>query len=240
MKTLFKIRPMDPGKHQDSFAMLELIVDIQKKTTLINGAFGWQGEDYPKVESDINTIHKEDPADFYVCEKNNTGTHVIDSLKSIYGIPITAITTSNDIKSDKVISKGATMDKSDIVKTVKTMKKAGALLITKNKTPHMKKFIRQLNSFVKKQTKAGKITYGAEGQEHDDYVMAFLIGMHFIVHNFLKQYQKRQTMSKKHSRDIYRNEVGSGIPEGARLIGRNIIYPGGSGGMGQFPQFRKK
>ena len=228
---------MDPGKHQDSFALLELIVNTEKKTILINGAFGWQGDDYPAIEKDIKEIHDKDPADFYVCEKNNTGTHVIDSLRSIHGIPVTAITTANDIKSDKVISKGATMDKADIVKTVKKLKKLGLLQITKHRTEHMKKFINQLNSFVKKLTKSGKITYSAEGQEHDDFVMAFLIGMHFILHNFLRQFAKREVVNKKHNRDIYENELGTGIPEGARLIGRKVIMPGG-GGVGQFPNFR--
>ena len=223
------VRSFDPGKHQDTFAMIETKVDIEKQRVLISGAYGWKHDDYTKAEADISKIHQAQPADHYVCEQNNTGTHVIDSLQNIYNIPVQGITTSLQVKSETVIKKGKTMDKADIVKSVKILKKAGRLSIVKKKTPGLKIFVKQLNSFVKKLTKAGKTTYEAEGDEHDDFIMAFLINMHYVIVNFLKNVVKRMVITKKYKKDLYEDklgELGSGVPSGARVLSTKIMYPG--------------
>lgn len=225
-----KIRSFDPGKHQDTFAMMEFKIDIKTQTVIISGAFGWNNDDYTKAEKDIAIIHQKDPADFYVCEQNNTGTHVIDSLQNIWHIPITGINTGTTT-SEKTKNKGKTMDKADIIKSVKLMKKAGKLKIVQTSTPGLKKFVKQLNSFVKKLTKGGKITYAAEGTQHDDFVMAFLIGMHYILHNFIKSALKHVSTSMRRRKDMFEDHVGSGIPLGSKLIGSNIIYPGSRSGQ---------
>lgn len=231
MQTL-KIRSFDPGKHQDTFAMIEFKIDIRTQTVIISGAFGWKHDNYTKCEKDISEIHKKDPADFYVCEQNNTGTHVIDSLQNIFHIPVTGINTGRTT-NEKTKKKGKTMDKDDIVKSVKALKKLGKLKIVKTTSPGLKTFVKQLNSFIKKMTPGGKITYAAEGTGHDDFVMAFLVGMHYILHNFIKSALKHMSTSVNRRKDIFEDHVGSGIPEGSKLIGSNIIYPGHGGG-GQF------
>jgi len=220
-----KIRSFDPGKHQDTFAMIEFIVDVQNQMVLISGAFGWKHDNYTKCEKDIAFIHSKEPADFYVCEQNNTGTHVIDSLQNIFHIPVTGINTGKTT-SEKTKRKGKTMDKEDIIKSVRALKKLGKLKIVKTTTPGLKAFVKQLNSFIKKLTPGGKITYSAEGTGHDDFVMAFLVGMHYILHNFIKSALKHVSTSVKRRKNLFEDHTGSGIPPGARLIGSNIIYPG--------------
>ncbi len=219
-----KIRSFDPGKHQDTFAMMEFLVDMQSQSVTVTGAFGWNDDNYTKAEKDIAIIHSKDPADFYVCEQNNTGTHVIDSLQYVHHIPVTGINTGRTT-NERTKKKGKTMDKEDIIKTVKALKKAGKLKMVKTKSAGLKLFVNQLNSFIKKMTPGGKITYAAAGTGHDDFVMAFLIGMHYILHNFIKNAIKHTSTSINKRKDLFEDHVGSGIPSGSKLIGKNIIYP---------------
>lgn len=222
----------DPGRFRSSFAFCLTVTDIEERITYVTGAHGWKGMDYPQVEEDIAKIHEEKKLDIFVVEKNNTGIHVIESLKHIHHIPVYGITTSNRIRSKKVIDKGETMDKYEIAGWVESQRQKKKILFPKKKTPGIKTLINQLNSFVRNPpTKGGTVTYSAQGKNRDDFVMAFLLNCHYIKTKILKDRSRRHlVISKKFRKEPLENLIGSGIPKGARLTGKTILNPIGSYG----------
>lgn len=235
-KDEIRILSLDPGKIHDSFAAIDITVKPKDKEIYINDAVGWLQENYPQMEKDIAQLHELIHFDKIICESNNTGVHVIDSLIKIHHVPILGITTSKNIKSDKVRKKGTTMDKNEMITWIKKKKQAGKIFFPKKKTPGLSKLNNQLAAFVRKTTEAGSVSYGSEGKEHDDFAMAFIIGCYYIKTYLLREgSRQRIVLSKKwHGRDS--NEImESDLPEGAISTGMDVYY---SGGITDNPQFR--
>lgn len=221
-----RVAGADPGRFKDSFAFVLLEYVSQDNVIHILGAHGWTGTNYPEVESDISIIHKKKKIDFLVCEKNNTGIHVIESLQKQHDIPVIGITSSNQIKSPKIIRQGKTMDKTEMVGWINNKRQKDQILFPKNKTQGIMTLLAQLNSFVRKTTPAGLTTYRAEGEEHDDFVMAFMVALFFIRRAIIKDFgkYKRTMLSRKY--EIEGDDLfGSGIPDGAILTGSTISSP---------------
>lgn len=217
----------DPGRFKDAFAFVLTRFLTREKIIQVIGAFGWKDREYPEIERQIAAIHRERALDFFVCERNNTGIHVIESLVKIHQIPVIGITSSNEIKSRKIQQQGRTMDKVEHVGWINSKRQKGQILFPKEKTPGILTLIAQLNTFTRHTTPAGKTTYRAEGQNPDDFAMAFMVNTFFIRRKLMKEgYKKRIIMSKKidfGDTDIY----GTGVPEGAIVTGKTIDYPMG-------------
>jgi hypothetical protein len=221
----------DPGGLYDSFGFVLTKYVPSIRGIYVLGAHEWKfadGQiDYPGVEEAIVKIHGEQALDYFVCEKNNTGVHVIQSLKNNYHIPVYGVTTASRIKSDKVIRKGDTMDKAEHVGWINKKRQSGQILFPKKKTKGIMTLESQLNSFVRETTPGGTVRYLAEGQGHDDLVMALMVNTYFLRRKVMREggLQKRVTLSKKYTRNDSNDPFGSGIPSGAKLLGRTMINP---------------
>ncbi len=226
----------DPGRFKDSFAFILMEYLPKENVIHVLGAYGWKNIDYPTVEKDIARIHKIKALDFFICESNNTGIHVIESLQKIHGIPVIGITTSNQIKSPEIIRKGRTMDKVEMVGWINNKRQKNQILFPKKKTTGILTLLAQLNSFVRMTTPAGLTTYRAEGHEHDDVAMAFMVGLFYIRRSIIKDFGnfKRFLASKKYEFDSDDIIKDSAIPEGSMLTGSNIHYPMGSMSQGKY------
>lgn len=216
----------DPGRFRSSFAFV--LTEFMAQTNVIHilGAHAWEGQDYPRVERDITSIHEKKKLDFFICEKNNTGIHVIESLQKIHGIPVIGITSSNRITSEKIIRLGKTMDKVEMVGWVNNKRLKNQIIFPKTLTKGLLTLLAQLNSFVRKTTPAGYTTYQADGTEKDDFVMAFLVNLFFIrrsiMHDFGKY--KRALVTRKFDPSPS-DTIGSGLSGSQYLIGSQTIIP---------------
>src|SRR5438309_2025955 len=166
-----RIVGIDPGKQKDSFAMVT--ITIRDKKIYVLGAKGWVGRAYLQVEEELAQIHQLRPADLYVVEKNNIGDHVIEVLKFKKHLPVIGVTTSKDIKNRD--RHPDTMDKNEMVRWMLTMMQEGRLVFPKIDSAETAELKRQLSIFAENKTANGSVSYGAEGQEHDDFVMALML-----------------------------------------------------------------
>lgn len=230
----------DPGGKRDSFFFVLLRVNQQERKIYIIGGHEWKFVDnqiaYPEIERDLATINDTRNLDFFVVEQNNTGIHVIQTMKNQYHIPIVAVKTSGQLKERGVILKGDTMDKTEHVGWINFMRQEKRLLISKNVTPGIRKIILQLDSFVRVRTPGGKITYQAQGEQADDAVMALMVGTHFIRRKIFGEMgvRKHHTAFKKYNTREISRHLKSAIPSDMKLAGRSVVMPSGGTGYGSF------
>lgn len=221
-----RVAGADPGRFRDTFAFVLLEYVPDGNVIHVLGAHGWTNVDYPKVEQDITKIHRTKKIDFLICEQNNTGIHVIESLRKTHGIPVIGITSAAQIKSQQVINKGKTMDKVEMVGWINNKRQKNQILFPKNKTKGIMTLLAQLNSFVRKTTQAGHTSYQAEGEEHDDFVMAFMVALFYIRRAIIKDFgrYKRALVTRKFNVEPS-DTIGSGLSGSQYLIGSQTIIP---------------
>lgn len=186
--------------------------------------------DYPSIERQLAGIHANSSIDFIVVEKNNTGLHVIQSLTRQYRIPVYGITTANNIKNRQIIQKGDTMDKNEQIGWINQERLRGNILKPRTSTPGIQKIFSQLDSFVRKRTPGGKITYSAQGNQPDDAVMTILIGTFFIRRKIFGDMGiagKRSFVFKKYGEGEKKKAIKSAIPDDCVMISRTENIPVG-------------
>jgi len=225
----YLIGSADPGGLRDAFAFVLLKYDKTDNVIYVLGAKGWKFKsgqiEYPEVEEYVANIFTQYNLDFMVIEKNASGVHVIQSMQRKFHMPIKSVTTSNNIKTDKVIRAGKTMDKTEMVGWINKKRLEGKIKFPRKKTPGILTLENQLNSFIKKATASRQITYSAEGEEHDDFVMAFMVNLFYIRRWIMKDFGivKRRVLSTK-SDSKTSIDLGSGVPNGAIVTSSNIEY----------------
>jgi hypothetical protein len=220
-----RIVGVDPGKQKDSFAMVT--ITIRDKIIFVLGAKGWVGRAYLQVEEELADIHEIYPADLYVVEKNNIGDHVIEVLKFQKHLYVMGVTTSSNIKNRA--KHPDTMDKNEMVRWMLTIMQEGRLIFPDKDSAETAELKRQLSIFAEKKTASGSVSYGAEGQEHDDYVMALMLACFAAKTKYLKAGSGRHLVaSTKGTRPG--SVRGSSLGYGEVSLGRTIRYPDGSFG----------
>jgi hypothetical protein len=232
-----RVLSCDPGGAHDSFFATLLQADKNKRKIYVVAGHEWKfvdGQiDYPTIEKQLSQIHSESNIDFLVVEKNNTGLHVIQSLKKNYHIPVFPITTANNIKNRQVIQKGETMDKNEQVGWINQERIKGNILKPTNISVGVQKIFSQLDSFVKKKTPGGKITYSAQGNQADDAAMTILIGTFFIRRKIFGDMGiegKRNLVFKKYNIREKTQHIRSAIPDSCKMLGRTEVPPLGNTG----------
>lgn len=224
---IYRIGSGDPGRFKDSFAFVLTEFERMKNKIYVKGARDWKDEEYPKVEAELARIHEEKELDFFIVEQNNTGIHVLESLRIIHHVPVIGINSAREVKDPAKIRKGKTMDKVEHTGWINEKRADGTIVFPKVDTPGTKKLFNQLNTFVRKTTPSGQTTYAAEGAQPDDYVMAFMVNTFFIRRHLMKDLKiRRLVLNKKHS-DRYGQELKTEIPTGSILTGRDILYSQG-------------
>lgn len=240
LKSDLLVGTADPGGKRDSFFFVLLRVDVPKRIIYIIGGHEWKFVDnqieYPEIERDLASINLSRNLDFFVVEQNNTGIHVIQTMKNQYHIPIIAVKTSNLLKTRATIQKGDTMDKAEHVGWINSMRQQGRIKISSNMTTGIRTIISQLDSFVRVRTPSGKITYQAQGEQPDDAVMALMVGTHFIRRKIFGEMGvgKHFTVFKKYGRKAIVNHLKTAIPADMKMLGRDVIPPSGGLGTGSY------
>ena len=219
-----RIAGLDPGKQRDSFAFVG--TEIRDRSLYIITAKRWLGRAYIDVEKEINQSHKKNPYDKYVVERNNTGEHVVEILSRGYHLPVWPVVTGKELKSKDKIYSPKIMDKNEMVKYMIILGGEGRLIYPANKSDEMKELQRQMAIFAEHKTEAGKFTYFAEGNEHDDLVMALMLAC-FVARYYINRKASRATYGAASRSFTTQDEdlLGSGVPEEYQTLGRAVWTP---------------
>lgn len=226
---MVRIAGLDSGKSRDSSALVGIDVDHRERMIKILNAKRWLGRDYIDVEKEIAHIHQSKPFDFYMVETNNVGVHVWEVLKHKYQMPAYPVTTSKDIKDPKKQQGYKVMDKNAMVKLMLQWKAEERLLFPSSTNAELEELKRQLSIFSEHRTDSGSVSYYAEGQEHDDLVMALMLAC-FKARAYMTE-TKRVIVTTNKRHDIYGGgmaDIGSGVPEhlrGIQQIGYEVRMP---------------
>ncbi len=168
-----RIAGLDPGKHRDAFAFVG--TEIINGVLHIKGAKRWMGRNYLEVEEAIAEIHRNTPFKIYVLELNNTGTHVFEILTQQKRLPVIPVVTTKDIKDLLKKYDNKLMDKNEMVRLMAHWFQDGSIVFPIKLTKELTELKRQLAIFAEHKTETGSVSYRAEGQEHDDLVMALML-----------------------------------------------------------------
>lgn len=188
---MVSIATYDPSGGGDYFAMLT--AEVTSKEILLTDAKGWQKSDFPpdadffgRIESKIAEYNHKFKFNYNICEKNNMGTTVVNSLRFRHNLKIIAVTTSNNIVSEQVLREGKSYNKNDTIAWVLRLQKMGVIKFPNTMTQGLTMLRTQLDNFGVKNTKSStsKVTYEAL-QGHDDLVTCLTILVHFAKRRIL-------------------------------------------------------
>ena len=221
-----RIAGIDSGKKKDSFAFVG--IEIKNDSVYVTGVKTWLGRNYLEVENLIANIHDTKPFNFYVVEINNTGEHVFEELKYRHHIPnIIPTFTTRETKDQSKINSGRVMPKNQMVLWLARMFQQKRIKFPSKTNKDVEELKRQISIFSEVVTESGSVSYRAEGQEHDDTVMALMLAC-FIGRNFIKNhdgmFQPIQVASRKIT-EINEDVFGSGVPEYTEAGTREVYTP---------------
>jgi len=168
-----RIAGLDPGKMRDGFAMVAC--EIKDNKLYVKGAKRWLHRNYTEVEREIKKIHDSNPFDHIMLEVNNTGQHVYEVLKYDMDLPVSPVTTSNDLKDLSKKDSYSVMDKNEMVRTMSHWFNEKLIIFPRIKDKELSELQRQISIFAQYRTEAGNVSYRAQGNEHDDLVMALML-----------------------------------------------------------------
>ena len=177
----------DPGGIADNFGMLTS--ELTSQEILLTDAITWNKTKTPNFTYDFvmqkiahfNSVFK---FDYHLCESNNTGVPVIHGLRTQYGINVTGINTSNNLRIPKTIRAGQTLDKNKTVEWVNLLRERKVIKFPAKMTPGLYELQGELDNFGTKKLR-GRTTYGAL-TGHDDIVSCLITTVHFAKLRFLK------------------------------------------------------
>ena len=223
-----RIAGIDSGKRRDSFAFVG--IEIKDDNIYVIGVKTWLGRKYLEVENLIADIHAKQPFDYYVVEVNNTGEHVFEELKYRHRIPnVIPVFTTREVKDQSKINTGRVMPKNQMVLWLARMFQNNRIKFPKKSNKDIDELKRQISIFSEVITESGNASYRAEGNEHDDTVMALMLAC-FVARNFIKdgdgmsqplQVVSRQFYIGSDEDDVY----GSGIPVTTEQKEFHVIQP---------------
>lgn len=198
-----KIGASDPGRQRDSWGFVG--IQVVPPFMHIIGAQRWLKKSYLSVEQKVAKIHQKYNYDFQVIELNNTGLHAYEVLRYVKGLPIIGVTTSKDLKPDKIPKfdpkKFPTIDKNDMVRWMIVEFELGHYLFPPENqlTPELRELQKQILGIVESKTSSGTIRYAADGTEHDDLFMGLLLDSWLARTKFLAVKQDLYTSSGQYS-----------------------------------------
>jgi len=209
-----RIAGIDSGKKKDSFAFVG--IEIRQNNIYVVGVKTWIRRNYLEVENLISNIHNTKPFDYYSVEINNTGEHVYEELKYRHRIPnIIPVFTTREVKDQSKINTGRVMPKNQMVLWLIRMFQNNRIKFPKKTNKDIEELKRQISIFSEVITEAGQVSYRAEGNEHDDTVMALMLAC-FIGRNFIKgidgMTQPLQVASRAYNVTNDDDVYGTGVP----------------------------
>lgn len=220
-----RIASLDPGRSKNSFAFLGGTVTNEK--IILSLAKRWKGslkQNYVAIEKEIAERHQKKPFDVYVIETNHSGHHVIDVLKSVYGLPIVPVNTVGKLKDQN--AHPFSQEKRDMMYYILHLKAEGKLEAPpENTSPEWAEFHRQVQNYqmiLNKRT--GSETFTSP-DDNDDYVSALINFCWYARQRYLKVRRSNyRTINKRMSRDAS-DIYGTGLTDSQELVSRTIIFP---------------
>ena len=192
------------------------------------GAKRWLGRAYLQVEKELYKIDEKTPFDYYIVERNNTGEHVIEVLRYQYSLPVIAVTTVSNIKDEKKVFSPKVMDKIEMVRYMLIMFNDGRIVFPRNPQGEVKELLRQLSIFAEHKTEGtGRVSYQAEGSEHDDLVMALMLAC-FYARMFVDKGVDARHIHHAFKKIQYSEEedlLGSAVPDEFEVNQRSVYNP---------------
>lgn len=187
-KVFPRIGALDPGRMKDSFAMVGIQVENKSHIRIV-GATQWKKQEYDTVEKQVHIIHSsvvKRPFDIIGVETNQVGWHVVEALRKLQ-LPILPVNTVGKITDPKKLKIPKSMFKNDTVEWVQRMNQVGLILFPTKDSVGTLALKNQIPKFTRKLSPSGQVTYSAQGTEHDDLVMAFIIACHIARKKFLRR-----------------------------------------------------
>ena len=146
--------------------------------------------DYEKIEHDVARLHLDFKWTRIICEVNNIGEHVYETMLRKYALPVRPVTTVHKLSGDRVKKSAKerlrrSMPKNEMVLFFLKLKKLHRIKFPSGPNADMKQLMHQIAAFAEKKTESGNVTYAAPGSEHDDGVLALLMAL-FEARNLLE------------------------------------------------------
>jgi len=153
---------------------------------------------------------------------------VFEELKYRHKIPNVIPTfTARETKDQSKINTGRVMPKNQMVLWLARMFQNNRIKFPKNSNKDIDELKRQISIFSEVITESGSVSYRAEGQEHDDTVMALMLAC-FIGRNFIKGmdglFQPMQVVTKKFTH-VEDDSLGTGVPQYTTPTSVQVMYP---------------
>jgi len=227
---------LDTGGAADYAALNMCTTDTVSRKIYIRDTVFWKLSEadhvtFASIRNDVAILHQQIHFQMMGCETNNYGRTEIESLRRDYGLRIYPFNTVGKLTSKKLIQKGVTMEKNAIVKFVNSWRqnalddptnqmKLGQIVLPKQKTPEMIRWMSQLDSFVRKDPEGfttGNPKYAAEGSGHDDGIMAALGNIFMIKTKIFGIFTGRPSVGVIHHKD-FPQTAHKDVIKGAGLI----------------------
>jgi len=236
LKNIIDTAFLDTGGAVDYAALNMCTTDTVARKIYIRDTVFWKLSEadhvtFASIRNDIAILHQQLHFGMMGCETNNYGRTEIESLRRDYGLRVHPFNTVGKLTSKKLIQKGVTMEKNAIVKFVNSWRqnalddptnrlKLGQIVLPKNKTEEMIRWMSQLDSFVRKDPEGfatGNPKYAAEGSGHDDGIMAALGNIFMIKTKIFGIFTGRPSTGVIHHHE-YPQTAHKDVLKGAGLV----------------------
>lgn len=207
-KKILKSGFLDTGGTADYACLTMCRVDVRERIIYVTGAMFWKVDEkdnvlFASIRNDIAKLHMIHNFDLMGCETNNYGRSEMESLRREYGIRMIGINTTGRVTNKKLLRKGESMDKEQIIKFTNAWRqhpladpenkyRLGQIKFLKQKTEDLQRVVNELDNFVRKEPEGvgstGRPKFGAEGSGHDDGPMSMLGNFHMIKTKVFKIY----------------------------------------------------
>jgi len=236
LKNIIDTAFLDTGGAADYAALNMCTTDTFSRKIYIRDTVFWKLSEadhvtFASIRNDVAILHQKIHFQMMGCETNNYGRTEIESLRRDYGLRIYPFNTVGKLTSKKLIQKGVTMEKNAIVKFVNSWRqnalddptnqmKLGQIVLPKQKTEEMIRWMSQLDSFVRKDPEGfvtGLPKYAAEGSGHDDGIMAALGNIFMIKTKIFGIFTGRPSVGVIHHKD-FPQTASKEVVKGAGLV----------------------
>ena len=167
-----RILSVDPSNMGGGDPLGVILLESKVPDLHIIGAKYWNNADFTEVETEIANIYEQKKCNLLVMEKNSMGKRIGHSFTHEYNLPVFMVHTSNTLKN----TNAGVMDKMEQANWLIKMQQNGNLVWAEATTDYMKELRRQWSIFG--EYKKGKLA--APGGEHDDLMMALMVGTYVL------------------------------------------------------------
>ena len=222
-----RIVAVEYSKHRNVFGLVGVEAIKDKNTFMVSLAREWDRKNLSLMVSQIGTLYDKIGWGYtYVNQK--IGQHVIQELRKIEKIPIQVYTTKKDLADPLDLERAKVMDITEMTQYMVVLKQKHQVQFPEKPLRSIKELERQMAMFVEHKTESGTMSYYAPGDEKDNLPRA-LAAACFGGRKLIRGGNRSVSISKKmplfHGKS---DDLGSGLSNSQRSLGREVHYPGGT------------